>query len=245
MCLHIRKWSRVFSLAPSHPRQTWFGQCLTTKLKWSKISIPSWNYLKFVITLATLFYFWISTCEPIVSNIWWTKNDKCKNCIAYITRQPKRFLIFISCKYNYQKIHKAFIFPMKTFLTLTSISMQWQPIHYMIWRLQKLIFASSFTTKEPLLTYNAMPRIPHAWVGKKLWNKKCPRCISLDTQCFLWSLNSSFGQTHKFTILFIIFIPYYIKVNVMIVNAIKSCYVFVITIKTPQRQQQNERDEKI
>lgn len=31
----------------------------------------------------------------------------------------------------------------------------------------------------------------------------------------------------------------------MIVNAIKSCYVFLITIKTPQQQQQNERDEKI
>ncbi len=34
-----------------------------------------------------------------------------------------------------------------------------------------------------------------------------------------------FGQTHKFTILLIIFIPYYIKVNVVVINVIKSCYV--------------------
>ncbi len=58
----------------------------------------------------TIFFFSISTCEPIVPNIWWTRNDKCKNYIAYITHQPKRFLVFISCKYNYQKIHKAFYF---------------------------------------------------------------------------------------------------------------------------------------
>jgi hypothetical protein len=44
--------------------------------------------------------------------------------------------------------------------------MQWQTIHYMIWGLQELIFTSSLTTKEPLVTYNAMPRIPHALVGE-------------------------------------------------------------------------------
>jgi hypothetical protein len=83
---------------------------------------------------------------------------------------------------------------METFLTLTSIRMQWQTIHYMIWGLQESIFASSLTTKEPLITYNAMPRIPHALVGEKLWNKKCPSCISLDIQCFLGPLIVLLGR---------------------------------------------------
>jgi hypothetical protein len=56
---------------------------------------------------------------------------------------------------------------METFLTLTSIKMQWQTIHYMVWGLQELIFASSLTTKEPLVTYNAMPK---------------------DTTCFGWRI---------------------------------------------------------
>jgi hypothetical protein len=92
-----------------------------------------------------------------------------------------------------KRFTRHFTFPMETFLTLTSIRMQWQTIHYMVWGLQGLFFASSLTTKEPLVTYNAMPRIPHALVDEKLWDKKCPRCISLYIQCFLGSLNSTFG----------------------------------------------------
>ncbi len=101
---HVKNWSNVFSLAPSHPKWTSLSEFLITTIRWSKLSTPSWNHQRFVITLVTFKFFSVSIYEPTMPSTWWTKNDTCKNCILYVAHHLKGFLVFTNHMHNCQNI---------------------------------------------------------------------------------------------------------------------------------------------
>jgi hypothetical protein len=81
---------------------------ISNKMRQSKLSIPSRNRQRFMMTLAILKILLVSICEPIMPSTWWTKNDTCGNCTTCVAHHTKGFLISISCTYNYCKTCNSF-----------------------------------------------------------------------------------------------------------------------------------------
>ncbi len=79
-----------------------------TRMRRSKLSIPSQDCRRFMMTPTILKILSISIYEPIMPSTWQNRNDTCGNFTTCATHHTKKFLVFVDCTHNHWKICNLF-----------------------------------------------------------------------------------------------------------------------------------------
>ncbi len=77
-------------------------------MKQSKLSIPSQDRRRIVMTLVILKIHLVSIYEPTTPSNWRAKNETCENCITCVAHHTKGFLVFIGHTHNCRNICNSF-----------------------------------------------------------------------------------------------------------------------------------------
>ncbi len=100
---------------------SWFGQFFMIKTQLSKLSMPSWHFLKLMMTIAILKIFSVLVWDPIMPMNWHARNAMFGNHFSCLANQIKRlngtigiWVLLNKCNSTFKKPNTSFSYEAKT-----------------------------------------------------------------------------------------------------------------------------------